>query len=414
MSISNSVQQIFFLVIFFTMTAGAENGHVCGEALQKSDKQNLAIDFAEAVSARNEDGEYTYLGHQVQLTAKKLSLVRPTENESVNEAYRQFMEQYTEGEGLARLREQSLTAALQRHGLTGNPGGRSLLKQKSEANRRRIEVANELVEVQDPQLIEILENIELKFIRRTNSPFILGAHLLSSQQIAKMDLPGGKNSTLAFNKTFLASDDGVFFFARFGLKNREIQDYFIGGQYGDITEFIKGAYARDHGWLSPFIMTEKHLAESQLEFQPNPLPPTTGEAIKEELMRVEYNPEAETIGRTYRLQLSEHDFTPADLESLYKKQLGKSLLAAKSQSGAFVSAPNEEESPYKVIFSDIEAALLGQPKADGTFATDNELYNLFYSLMEKPLGLKIRKFEFKVPVSVPVAEICRAKQPTAD
>ncbi len=397
-------------------------GLICGDELPRAKSENLALEFAEAVSSRNANGDYNYLNHRVTLTDGKLTFAATQNQEnqtldSMNAAYKDFMAVYSNPEKLLPLREASLTSALERHGVTGELQGRALLENKSAANRAHIESVRGLKDLStyaDSKINEIVSNLEMKFIRRTNSPYILGDHLISSQQIARMQLPGGKNSTLEFNKTFLASDDGVFFFARLALKNRDMKDFQINGQYGDITEFIRGDYARKNGWLSPFIMTEKHLAESRAEFQPNTLPAADPKSLKQELIGVKYNPAADTIGRTFRLNLGNFDFTVTDLEDLYKEQLAKSLASLDKAEVLVVFAPPYEKvigdnvvsMPEKAIerkkVADVKSILLGEG------GSDSDLHNLFYTLIEREIGFKIRKFEFKVPVSVPVTEVCRS------
>lgn len=291
--------------------------------------------------------------------------------------HRAFMSQFDNEAELQRMRNAALKADLAKHGLKEKAdNAREALKDLSARNLERLMRLDGLSAeyLADPEIAAFVSKYELRVIRFSHTDLFSGDMLISSRQITRYGLPGGLQSQEKFNTHFLQSDNNVYFHVDFvrkggpGLRKTS--------QYGDVRSTLRPDYAREHGWISPYLMSPMDLyyfaeyGTPGIEFKP-PRAEFYGENGKPP-------PEAvRALSRVYT-----YDFTYDDYLSLMRHRLGTLLWAAK-RNGSYATNPWKDESlPWGEFLpwlaeddSRLQAALEGKYK---------------FGLME-----------FKVPVAVP-------------
>ncbi len=234
------------------------------------------------------------------------------------------------------------------------------------------------------EVSEVVDSLEIIFVHnrshpRTGEP-IEGDRLLSSRKLGR-----GAQNTYNYNREFLKSDDNVFFFVKFiGKDFPRHQARRFGMSYGGLGLHLNKEYGFQHGWISPFNMYPRELANflnmrqkhSAAQAQLKAFRNSGTDATETELAKLP----TEILS-----ELSKATFTPMNFESLVKTNLKYALMSLKHSSSQ----------EYEHI---IDTLIEGEP---------NKIDLILKKYVFEPLGLadskKIKQemFEFKVPSHVP-------------
>jgi hypothetical protein len=299
---------------------------------------------------------------------------------TLSEYYSNFLRQL-EDDKLLLLRHKSLLASLISQGYSPRQGStaRQNLINLSRLNLGRIarDAQLDLAFVAAPEVEELVSRLELVAYRDSRLVAVSGPYVLSSRRIEEFGFIGGLNSQYPFNRDFLASDDNVFFHLQFS--TRDNIEAAKRTEFGDHRSILRAEYAKEHGWISPYVMEPSNLAR----FCEYALP---GLHTAEELLPLHWAsgaaPESyETdLARELRGRLHEFDFTYSDLDRLLRAQLRRALTQLKA-------SPRVRQK-YNLSFSDFQREVR-ESKVDNSAIramTENELH--------------LPRLELKIPVLV--------------
>lgn len=279
---------------------------------------------------------------------------------------------YKEGARLQLERDVSLSTQLKIWGAEKSSlSGFEQLAVLSAENKQRVVDNHKLKPVHTfpVELQLLLAELTLRLRHNSDTEALFGDYMLSSLRLSGMGLLETAQARTNFNRQFLQSHDQLYFYASPALKSdpkpSSIQR---GDPYGEQAHFLKFEFAKKHGWISPYVMTEGDL----LNYAEAYAPFNGGRPVK-------------TLEQA-RSQLHENVYTPKDYLDLLKLILGNYIL--------FGTQEGYLPSPTKVM-----GFLKGQaPQSDIDRATMFRELAIHY-------GVSGGLMELKVPVSLPTDQI---------
>lgn len=262
---------------------------------------------------------------------------------------------------LDSLREKELKRSLLNHGIEDfNGSSTEKLKEISQRNLERISKKFRYQdEVLDESLRDFISKIQLQPIHNSHivkSEFY--SPILSSMMIQEILGSGGFN-TAHFNREVMQSDGNIFFFADF--KNQKSSDHLKVKKYGKNKMTIKEEPLYQKGWISPFVMYQDELM-------------TYGNSVRDRSITLDLSYEEKILYFKDLLHL--YDFTPNDYETLVKMTLTEWVIGLRK--AGHYRYKVFQENPQRLI---------------------DEIQTAF----KEALGVSFR-FEFKVPVLIPISE----------
>lgn len=262
--------------------------------------------------------------------------------------------------------------------------GRKSLAKLSQRNLKRelISGHKNLPHKVNRQIEDIVQQLEPFFVHNTvNRSFASALPLLSSEALESLGLPPGLN-TFHFNRSFLETQDMVFFFVRYKSKDSPIPGD-LKSTYGEAVVHLSHSYAQDWGMVSPYIMQPFELAR-YLE-QKNP---RLAQQFQSQVIDTNGNDEGwDSIDSTLKMkvlsELGQHDFTLPDFVRWLQHHLFKHLANIYIQGGQ--ESLNQQ---LKTLTSE----------ADWTPYIQREIL--------KPLGFRqaATSMELKIPIAVPASQ----------
>jgi hypothetical protein len=268
----------------------------------------------------------------------------------------------------ALLRELSIRGAVIQPKLSGYENLQLLSRSNLDRYSRLNSIDDEYL--QDPQIAAAVNNLRFDYLHNTTQNEFYGGYMLSSRQLVRYGLPGGRNSRKEFNREYMQSDDNIYFFLNVSSKSSP-----VGSQqsiYGSRRVSVSESYASKFAWVSPFVMFEYDLGHFGEDFK---LPGYIYSAAVSM---------SDTEKAYLRSSLHNYDFTLTDFQTLVRRYLGTFLYRSKhgGTSLSRSSAPS---------FEDLIALL---------YSSDPQVTNQF--IREYILNpLHIGKLELKVPVAIP-------------
>ena len=314
-----------------------------------------------------------------------------------------------------RMRERTLGRALEAHGINldrGISAGQNLrqlsTRNVAELNSRFSYRVGSVLEMAEAE--SILNNVELIFNHNTKylkkEPVL---PILSSRQLEAMRISGGLN-THPFNKEFLKTDDNIYFFVDPSFKGNP---RLSASRYGSRGVRVNSSFAKDHGYLSAFVMYPWELLQvAQVRYPQfyqralmeltERFPPTdplygenwfahgsTKSDVETFLQRMgrgdsgildKHIAESKSFSEI-RKHLHEMDFTAGDFEGLIRHRMLYQLNAMRQ----------EDPVRFRSMISALQSADTG--------ALDD-----LYRTSLRSMGLP-DSFEAKIPVAVPPSEL---------
>lgn len=318
------------------------------------------------------------------LRAKKVTwsaLTPDQQSSTIAEYLRKNVLSTYQGEKLRLLQSESLQEILKFHGILATASNaRKKLERISQRNVARILKGKDTAPTPETQkLLDKIPKISVYYIHNTNelneAPKL---PLLSSRQLEKLGIMRGVNSNYEYNRSFLRSDDSVFFYALPARSPSEASKK-TSYAYGAKSISLDPNYANDTGIISLFNMYPgslakgKHLSSPQAKtFVGNRMP---WRGVENDPM----DPATLKKWERARSRLYRLDFTPQDFEDMTQKLLIVSLNRL------------SVEDPTK--FNQISWDLTNQS------GNANELLT---ELIFKMNGMD-QDFEMKIPVAVPAS-----------
>jgi hypothetical protein len=289
------------------------------------------------------------------------------------------------GRNLPALQDKSLRQSLIDRGARDLKfGGYGSLAQISKENVKRWAGPEVYIPSKGMEEVEnLVSNLDFRLVHNSRSFREKGkVPIMSSRRLEEMGLGGGAN-TNPFNKDLLKTDDNVFFFLFPYIKGHttnlpSISEY---GKYGFEAE---PSYARQAGWVSPFVMGgEDFLDELSLINKGLVARLKHGGAFDDFVdSDMDFNTPIGRLSRQAVQEQSKMDFTLDDFREMVKNALLIQLSKLKDEN------PKEFTRAIDNLKSKSPEDVMKVFRAYGTI----------------PIGLGGR-FEFKVPVAVPQEHI---------
>lgn len=303
-------------------------------------------------------------------------------NEVTPESIQQKMKRYDGGELFIAQQSSSLKTNLKAHGYDcGNLDGYKCLKKLSSENVRRLlegfSIEKAVGSPKDEALYDLIrKSYRMVFIhnshhlhKKVNIPIV------SSKRLEELGLgPGG--NTGAFNVDVLKGNDNVYFFASRNFNTGEVSYRGKKSEYGSKVCTPDEQYARDFGWISPFVMYASELEDFAFS--------AFGKRAKIVNQIMEKN---EQLRLAKFLHL--FDFTVGDFEELMNALTFKKLLELR----------DGDPVRFQTIVESMESLKERRQVSKDLRAFTFEVERLLGK--DKDIWLD---FEFKIPVAVPVGK----------
>lgn len=328
---------------------------------------------------------------KTQFLERKMSRDRHSEADLkmlISTYHSQFMAQFLDGEILKTLRNESLKEDLQEHGFVTDSANSGLaLAKLSKANLIRIMRQEHISQsyLKDAEIAAFTAQFNLEASRYSHTDLFAGETLISSRQIKRYGLLGGYQSRYDFNTKFLKSDNNVFFFLNFvrSDSDKAVTRTPIDNIYGDVRYVLKNEYAKENGWISPFLMYPEDLAEfSALANGDGRLRERNTGKSSPNFTVTQAAIEAKKLVHTF-------DFTFTDYLSLMRTRLGSALVKVKRR-GSY------ELRNWDALSGRLVKTTMDLQQLMKWIETSSDHLETFLFQDVTPL-----KMELKVPVAVP-------------
>ena len=181
--------------------------------------------------------------------------------------YRTVLSKYREKNWLMRERESSLELQFKNWGidLEGMKGYDYLqgLSQKNVVaaeNRLGLKPLDQIPE----DIRTLVIHLDLEFRHNTGASQIEGPVMLSSARMRDIGLINTTQSRTEFNREEVKSDDQLYFYVQPNaqVKKRDVGES-ISSRYGKNSMYLDADFAREFGWISPYIMERANLSNYQ-------------------------------------------------------------------------------------------------------------------------------------------------------
>ena len=300
--------------------------------------ETQAADVIKRLVEKKDRDDHTRKYYEIYL--KKLAgrevLSVNEQNDFVKEYQTSILRDILDPVQLAKMRNEALNAELDNRGAPEMNGvlAKDRLRVISKQNFDRIWQEQELSLSYkgNPEIMQIIENLEFRISRNSRDPRIQGDGIYSSRQLENLTGRGGLNSKYSFNHEFLMSDDNIYFYFELTKKTQEVTTTSEYGKHG-LSISANSIDLPPEVWVSPYIMYEadlmaasaymKEVTDHFPEFDPQ-MDLNSKHVVSDKTL-IEVRKFA--LKKMYR-----YDFTLEDITALIEAKLGQMLMPTAEES----------------------------------------------------------------------------------